>query len=310
MLAARKIFGIRSSVVIAGAIVFIVAAAIALLPLLRSPAYAGTPTPNPLADKTFPPPLYGNLFDQPSYVVNINDNEKSVSFTPQVISVPVGMTVVWFNNGDDEHTVTTTTYNGQPPPQAIDTDLISAGDGSFTYTFTQPGIYRYVDRMDPHASGIVDVGGAVENGKYFDMLIGGMDPVQSDNLDPSHGVTLRFIPKTESIPPDIAVTYAISISDSNGKVFGQQLDDKDGILDLELVPQNQAQGVANPAQQFVTWGPDFLGEEGYGSTGTFHIQGPILNGNSQYFITITMLDKDDMPLANVSDTFALMPQSQ
>jgi len=307
---ARKIFGIRSSVVIASAVVFVVAAAIALLPLLRNSAYAGTPIPNPLADTTFPPPLYSNLFDQPSYVVNINDDENSVSFTPQVISIPVGMTVLWFNNGASEHTVTTTDSNGQSPPQAIDSDLIVAGDGSFAYTFTQPGIYKYVDRMNPHASGIVDVSGAVENGNYFDMLIGGMHSVQTSNLDTSHGVTLRFIPKTVSIPPDTAVSYQIGISDSNGKLFSQQLDDKDGILDLELIPQSQAPGGASSAHQFVTWGPDFLGEEGYGSTGTFHIQGPILNGNGRYFITVTMLDKDDVPLTNVSDTFALMPQSQ
>jgi plastocyanin len=300
MMTARKIVG---------AVVF-VAAAIAISPLLRTSSYAGTPTPNPLADTTFPPPLYSNLFDQPSYVVNINDDGKSTSFSPQIISVPVGMTVIWFNNGADEHTVTKTAYDGQPPPQAIDTDLISAGDGSFAYTFTQPGIYRYVDRMDPQASGIVDVGGAVKSGKYFDMLIGGMDLVQCGNLDTSHGVTLRFIPKTVSMPPYNAISYQVSISDSNGKMFSQQVDDKDGILDLELVPQNQAGSVANPAQQFVTWGPDFLGEEGYGSTGTFRIQGPIWNSNSQSLITVTMLDKDDMPLTNVSDTFALTPQSQ
>lgn len=310
-MSARKIFGTRRSVVIAGAAIIVVAAAIALSPLLRSSAYAGTIlTSNPLADTTFPPPINGNLLNQPSYVVNINDDEKSVSFSPQVISVPVGMTVVWFNNGANEHTVTTTNNNGQSPPQAIDSNLIVADDGSFAYTFTEPGIYRYVDRTDPNASGIVDVGGAVEHGKYFDMLIGGMDSVQSNNLDASQSVTLRFIPKTISIPPTTAISYQISISDAKGKLYSQQIDDKDGILDLELVSQSHTATGLVSEQQFTTWGPDFLGEEGQGTTGTFHIQGPILNGNSQYFITVAMLDKDDLPLTNVSDTFTLTPWSQ
>jgi plastocyanin len=308
----RKILGIRSSVVIVGAVFLVVAAAIALSPLLRSSAYSGmTPTPNALADKTFPPEIYGNLLNQPSYVVNIDDEAKSVSFTPQVISVPVGMTVVWFNNGADEHTVTTTDNNGHSPPQAIDSDLIVAGDGSFAYTFTQPGTYRYVDRMDPGgATGIVYVGGTIENGNNFEMLTSGVHSAKSNSLDVGSSVTLRFIPKTVSIPPDIAVSYGISLSDSNGKLFTQQLDDKDGILDLELVSQSHAQSGLALGQQFTTWGPDFLGEEGYGNTGTFHIQGPILKDNGQYFITITMLDKDDVPLTNVSDTFALTPQNQ
>lgn len=299
----RKIFGIRISLVIASALCFVLGATV-VSPIVMSSAYAGrtTAASNSLADTTFPPPIYDSLTNQPSYVVNINDNAKSVSFTPQVISVPVGMTVIWFNNGADEHTVTTITSDGRAPPQAIDSDLISANDGSFSYTFTQPGVYKYMDRMDPHAHGIVDVGGVVEHGSNFDMHVGGMDAVQSN----SHSVTLRFIPKTVNIPPDTAVTYQVSISNANGKLFSQQLDDKDGILDLELVQQTHSSSSSTPAQQFTTWGPDFLGEEGYGSTGTFHIQGPILNGSGQT-ISVTMLDKDDVPLSKVSDTFDLLP---
>lgn len=315
----RKILGIRLSVVVAGVLGFVLGAA-AVPSILTGSAYAGkvpAAISSPLADTTFPPPIYNDLASQPSFVVNINDNGNSVSFSPQVISVPVGMTVIWFNNGADEHTVTTMATNGNndasTAPQTINSDLISADGGSFIYTFTQPGVYRYVDRMDPRASGIVNVGGAVEYGNNFEMHIGGLNPAQSDSLNPGHGVTLRFIPKTVSLPPDTAITYQVDISNAKGKVFSQQFDDRDGILDLELVADGHvSSGIAALEQQHqllqqqvVSWGPDFLGEEGYGSTGTFHLQVPTLSGNSHYFITITVLDRDDVPASNVSDTFAV-----
>jgi hypothetical protein len=89
----------------------------------------------------------------------------------------------------------------------------------------------------------------------------------------------------------------VTVSNSAGKqLLSKTFDDTDGILDLELVP--------NAASQSVTWGPDFAGQEGYGSTGTFHIQGPFTDAGN-YSITVEALSKDNLLFNNMSDTFSV-----
>src|ERR1051325_10821799 len=297
MLAGKMSTKKRSKVVIACAGIVILAAAI-LYPLSSS-ASRGGPMVNSLADTTFPPPISGSLSAQPSYGVNISDGSAqspSSVFSPSVISIPAGMTVIWSNSGAGQHTVTTLSGNGYTPPEAINSKVIAADGGSFMYTFTKPGIYRYTDLSNPKASGIVDVGNAVQTGTNFDMQVGGMDPLASG----PDGVTLRFVPNIMTIPPTTAISYQVTVSDASGKLVTRNFDDTDGILDLELVPQGATHSVAQ-SQQFVTWGPDFAGEEGHGSTGTFHIQGPFMVAGHQYSVTVTALFRDNTQLSNVSD---------
>ena len=46
----------------------------------------------------------------------------------------------------------------------------------------------------------------------------------------------------------------------------------------------------NTAQkQFVTWGPDFIGEEQFNTDGVFHISGPVLVQNSPYSIVVSIV---------------------
>lgn len=280
----------------------VVVAAALLYPLWSGAAKAQSAA-NPLADTTFPPPLSDKLSTEPSYAVSISDasgqTTDTATYSPSVISIPAGMTVIWSNNGADEHTVTTVKSSDYAPPAIIDSKMLAADGGSFMYTFTKPGVYRYTDLANPKASGIVDVGSAFQRGQNFNMLMGGMD-----RLGSSHGVTLRFVPKTFSIPPTTAVTYQVAVSGPAGKLFSKNFDDTDGILDLELVPQDTATSHGNSAQQFTTWGPDFAGQEGYGSTGTFHVQGPFMNPGSHYSVRVTALSKDNSPL-NISDTFSV-----
>ena len=224
-------------------------------------------------------------------------------FSPSVISVPAGMTVIWTNGGAGQHTVTTLSGNGYTPPEAISSKVIAADGGSIMHTFTKPGVYRYTDLSNPKASGVVDVGNAVQTGTNFDMQVGGMDKLPSG----PHGITLRFVPNIMTIPPTTAITYKVTVSDASGKLVTRNFDDTDGILDLELVPQGATQNNAAPSQQFVTWGPDFAGEEGHSSTGTFHIQGTFMNAGHQYSVTVTALSRDDKQLDNVSDTFFITP---
>ncbi|HVX03344.1 MAG TPA: plastocyanin/azurin family copper-binding protein, partial [Nitrososphaera sp.] len=268
----------------------------------------------PFAGQTFPPALMGRLSGAPSYVISITEgNNNRVSFSPAKVSIPLGMTVVWFNNGMGEHTVTT--INNASSPQAIDSGVITSG-GSFIYTFTEPGVYNYTDSMDPRASGIIEVGDAIESGDNFNMHVGGENSLPFDPQKPDNGFVLRFVPTTVTIPPATAVTYNVTIADPSGTLITQQYTDSDGILDLELLANAAASGANNTSAnatavgEFTTWGPDFIGQEGFNSEGTFHIQGPILDQNTQYSITIAMTSKDNTPLDNDTDTFVLMPKGQ
>jgi len=70
------------------------------------------------------------------------------TFTPQVVTVKAGDTVVWTNNDDIPHTV------ADPPKfrsKALDT-----GD-SFSFTFTTPGAYDYFCSLHPHMTGRIVV---------------------------------------------------------------------------------------------------------------------------------------------------------
>ncbi len=289
-------------------------AAVLLSPLLLATSYAQTT--NPLAGQTFPPALTGKLSGAPSYVISIVENNSQVSFNPPVARIPVGMTVVWFNNGQGEHTITTLSNDNYSPPQAIGSGVI-APDGSFVYTFTEPGVYNYTDSRFPTAKAVISVGDGTESGDNFSMHVGGDNSLPFDPNRQDNSMVLRFVPTTVSIPPTTAVTYSVSISSQNSTLITQQFTDSDGILDLELRSSGAPSAAAGNATtttnastvgQFTTWGPDFIGEQGVNSDGTFHIQGPILNQNTQYSIKITMLSKDNSPLDNVTDTFVLMPK--
>jgi hypothetical protein len=116
---------------------------------------------------------------------------------------------------------------------------------------------------------------------------------------------LSFIPKKIAIPPANAITYEVTILNLAGRpVFSHRYDDTDGILDLEVIPTHQYN-----SSQFITWGPDFRSQEAVQSTGTFHIQGPMLVENSSYAIKVAILSKDNSILSNpVADTFSLFPK--
>lgn len=216
------------------------------------------------------------------------------------------MTVIWSNDGAGLNTVTTVSSDDYTPPQAIVSKMIAPDGGSFMYNFNKPGVYKYADLMNSKASGIVDVGSMFQRGDNFEMFVGGLDSLPSSS---AHGLTVRFVPTTLNIPPTAAITYQVTMANSSSKLFSYSFDDTDGILDLELVPQAAAATSTNTANQFVTWGPDFAGQEGFGSTGTFHVQGPFTSGDNPYSITVTALSTDNNLLDNISDTFSINLQS-
>jgi plastocyanin len=294
--------------------IFLLFAAIIASPLLLSDNLAYAQHVSGLAGTTFPPPVFYTIRGQPSYEISIpfGGGERSM-FEPQYVNIPVGMTVIWFNNDDGDHSVTTLTNNTYSPPQAIDSGTISPDGGSFVHQFNTPGRYVYFDQFDPSIHGVINVGSVIETGKYFNMHIGGINTIPF-NPSKLRSVVLTFVPKTVTFPPVSDITYNITLLNSTGNaLYSHTYVDSDGILDLELVPAHKSlvssskMGSASTAQQFTTWGPDFIGQIVH-TTGTFHIRGPILIQNSPYSIKVSIIGKDNAIFPTpVSETFLLPP---
>lgn len=253
------------------------------------------------AQTTFPPPLFLQLRSIPSYAVTIPFSTSGNSpYQPSEIAIPVGMTVVWFNDDDGEHTITSAQNSSIPSPEALDSGPIQGMGGSFIHTFTKQGIYNYYDQVNPSVKGRLIVGGPTEEGKNMNMIVGGKLPF--DPKEPNR-ILLSFVPKTIHFPPTTSITYNVMISNSSGKpIFSHTYVDDDGILDMELVPAHSS----TISRTFTTWGPDFIGEEGYRTTGTFHIMGPILVTDQLYSITVSIVGSDNTIFTNPpTDTFDL-----
>jgi plastocyanin len=69
-------------------------------------------------------------------------------FEPAQLTVTVGQTVIWTNRDDIPHTVVCA---GKFRSKPMDTD------GTFSFTFTAPGDYKYFCSLHPHMTGMVKV---------------------------------------------------------------------------------------------------------------------------------------------------------
>jgi plastocyanin len=69
-------------------------------------------------------------------------------FQPALLTVKVGQTVTWTNRDDIPHTVVCA---GKFRSKAMDTD------GSFAFTFTAAGEYKYFCSLHPHMTGSIKV---------------------------------------------------------------------------------------------------------------------------------------------------------
>lgn len=265
-----------------------------------------------LSGTTFPPPILYQLNKIPSYAITIPFSSLGKSlFGPAEVNIPVGMTVIWFNDDSGEHSVTTWANNSYMPPQVISSGPIPASGGSFIHTFSKPGIYNYYDQFDPSTHGRIAVGTDIVITKNMNMLIGGVGDLPF-NPDHAQRVVLSFVPKTISIPPTIALTYQVTISNPIRPwlTFSHKYDTADGILDLELVPTHTVPASTNATTGgFVTWGPDFRSQEGIRTAGTYHIKGPLLVYPSEYDIRVAIVAKDNMVFPNpIVSTFVLLPR--
>jgi plastocyanin len=70
------------------------------------------------------------------------------TFSPAELKVKVGDTVTWTNHDDIPHTVVSA---GKFRSKAMDTD------GTFSFTFTMAGEYKYFCSLHPHMTGTIQV---------------------------------------------------------------------------------------------------------------------------------------------------------
>jgi len=73
---------------------------------------------------------------------------KEFSFVPQNITVPVGTTITWINNGSEDHTVSSDT--------GVFSGSVSPGK-TFSFTFTTSGVFNYHCGIHPEMIGTVTV---------------------------------------------------------------------------------------------------------------------------------------------------------
>lgn len=77
---------------------------------------------------------------------------RNLEFLPSNLTVALGTTVTWTNDDSMTHTVTSSTG----APISFDSSNLSPG-GTYSYTFTQAGVYPYYCRIHPFMQGNVTV---------------------------------------------------------------------------------------------------------------------------------------------------------
>ena len=76
---------------------------------------------------------------------------KNFSFNPKALTVAPGTEVVWTNNDEEPHTVTS-----DADPRAFKSQPLDQDD-KFSFVFKEPGTYAYHCSVHPHMQGTVIV---------------------------------------------------------------------------------------------------------------------------------------------------------
>jgi plastocyanin len=152
----------------------------------------------------------GDLFGQGNVVsVSIVD----FAFTPKTITVPVGTTVRWINNGNAPHTVTSTSS-----PKAFDSGTLNSGD-TFQHTFTTAGQFPYRCNIHPSMTGTVIVEQQKEEVQEVALIHSlAQSKTFPEVITVSKGITVRlFNIALDGVHPSVVIS-----SDEDGKnpVFG------------------------------------------------------------------------------------------
>jgi plastocyanin len=70
------------------------------------------------------------------------------AFDPDSVTIPVGGTIVWINDGQNDHEVENGAPGGSGAGSVFDSGVLPPG-GSYSYTFTQAGTYVYFCAIFP-----------------------------------------------------------------------------------------------------------------------------------------------------------------
>ena len=232
---------------------------------------------------------------QATYAVSIipgaAQRESPYHYYPSVIAIPTGTTVAWFNNDFGQpHTVTS------GPPGAADTgSLFNSGlmpataNSFFQYTFDESGEVLYHCEIHPWRVASVSVSDATERGPNFEMTSGAGPEL---NLAQHSRVLLNFEPLTVPLDRTTPLNYNVTMTNNTGIVFSETFVTAGESLPLELVSSN--------TNETITYGPDFS------STGTYHVEGPILADNQEYTIAVEISAINARPPDNpIRDEFTL-----
>ncbi len=211
-------------------------------------------------------PLPSELEHQPSYAIRIpfgaGQTDYSIGYNPSHVAIPAGMSVVWFNDDSNPHTITTISS----APEQFDSGVIPPS-GFSVMTFTKPGLYIYYDKMNPSIIGSIIVGDLVQLGKNMEMRIGGNIPFKFTELD---RLVLSFIPHKVKLPPPLDMTYNVTIYSGtmDNVIYNRQFGDIDGILDLEIIPVKGIKGIPDQIKQ-ANMTNNITNEGGEGNITTF-----------------------------------------
>jgi plastocyanin len=119
----------------------------------RGLAVAPVPEPDKKAEAALPPSVSKPPADDKSKVPEVSAANTvtidNFTFSPKSLTVPVGATVKWINRDDIPHTVKSTAKKFASG--TLDTD------DSYTFTFTEPGTYRYFCTIHAHMTGEIVV---------------------------------------------------------------------------------------------------------------------------------------------------------
>jgi plastocyanin len=129
---------------LAALVVFVVSFAAPTLVAAQEPTTTTTTTTTPAT----PPQAYS----APAAPVVAKDGGVTIAdfqFAPSVVSIAVGDTVTWTNDGPSNHTATAT--GGE-----FDSGTLQPGQG-FSHTFASPGTFSYVCSIHPEMRGTIEV---------------------------------------------------------------------------------------------------------------------------------------------------------
>jgi plastocyanin len=88
----------------------------------------------------------------PKANITIADNQ----FQPGNLTVTRGSTVVWLNNDDSSHTITSGMPNSTSVGTRFDSDYMSP-QKTFDHRFTSTGSFEYFDKLNPDVRGVITV---------------------------------------------------------------------------------------------------------------------------------------------------------